>query len=231
MKCFKFIMVLCLLASLKISAQSHEVEVKIIPYFGDKRISFEDEFVASYKGKPILIDVLKFYISNLRLLQDQQVVFNQPECYHLVDASISPSNTIKLKCPPKMRFNTIKFDLGIDSTTNVTGAYGGALDPTNGMYWTWQSGYINFKLEGKHESTKILNQEFQYHIGGYNGENNSLQTIELQVKNDAKISLALDIAHILDQTDMSEINHIMSPGLHSVQFSKWIKSSFKIVNN
>lgn len=231
MKCSKFFIVLCLLASFKISALSQDVEVEIIPYFDDKPISFEDEFVASYKGKPIIIDVLKFYISNIQLLEDQKVVYIQPESYYLVDAGVSPSNTIKLNCPKQMRFNTIKFDLGIDSSTNVSGVFGGALDPTNGMYWTWQSGYINFKLEGKHESTKIPSQEFQYHIGGYDGKSNSLQTIELQVNNDAKISLALDIAQILDQTDMSEINHIMSPGLQSVQFSKWLKSSFKIVNN
>jgi len=58
--------------------------------------------------------------------------------------------------------------IGTDSITNVSGALDGDLDPIKGMYWAWNSGCINFKLEG----TRVISGKktpFEYHIGGYNG--------------------------------------------------------------
>jgi hypothetical protein len=40
--------------------------------------------------------------------------------------------------PTYLKYDQIQFQLGIDSLTNVSGAMGGDLDPTKGMYWTWQ---------------------------------------------------------------------------------------------
>ncbi|HAZ91975.1 MAG TPA: hypothetical protein DCX70_00920 [Chitinophagaceae bacterium] len=47
------------------------------------------------------------------------------------------------------------------------------------MFWTWNTGYINFKLEGysAFSSTNIKNIE--YHIGGYAGENKTMRKIQL----------------------------------------------------
>ena len=81
------------------------------------------------------------------------------------------------------RHDKIKFNLGIDSLTNVSGVMGGDLDPTKGMYWTWQSGYINFKMEGSSAVCPTRNHEFQFHIGGYQDPFYAMQTLELEVKN------------------------------------------------
>ena len=59
----------------------------------------------------------------------------------------------------------IYFQIGIDSLTNVSGDLDGDLDPALGMYWAWNSGYINMKLEGKSSSCKSVKKEFQFHIG------------------------------------------------------------------
>ena len=63
------------------------------------------------------------------------------------------------------------------------------LVPTNNMYWTWQSGYINFKLEGYFEN-RIYRE---YHLGGYAFPNNCLQSITIPTsENDLQLFIHLD---------------------------------------
>jgi hypothetical protein len=66
----------------------------------------------------------------------------------LIDFDENDSNALCLEIPDDIEFDAIQFNLGLDSLTNVSGALGGDLDPTKGMYWTWQNGYVNFKLQG-----------------------------------------------------------------------------------
>lgn len=96
----------------------------------------------------ISISSLKFYLSDIALYQDEKPVFLFQKKYHLYDIQDSNTFVILETIPASLAYNTIKFSIGIDSTTNVSGAIEGSLDPMFGMYWTWQSGYINFKLEG-----------------------------------------------------------------------------------
>jgi hypothetical protein len=126
-------------------------------------------------------------------------------------------------------YDKFQFDLGIDSTTNVSGAMGGALDPTNGMYWTWQSGYINFKLEGRSISCDTRNHEFQFHLGGYSIPFSSLQTITFSVKNSRDFILVLDLSQLLNNIDLAKQNHIMSPSLEAIEFSKIVAKSFRYI--
>jgi hypothetical protein len=108
----------------------------------------------TYESKPLILDStysdqtritsLRFYIGNIKLMKDTQIVFEHPS-YQLMDAKFT--ETLKITVP-KVSFNKIAFSIGIDSLTNNQGALTDDLDPQNGMYWTWQSGYINFKLEG-----------------------------------------------------------------------------------
>ena len=56
---------------------------------------------------------------------------------------------------------------------------GGDLDPTKGMYWAWQSGYINFKMEGSCSQCLATKNNFEFHLGGYQQPFYAMQTIEL----------------------------------------------------
>ncbi len=94
------------------------------------------------------IDALKFYISNIQFFKSGRVVFKENNSFHLIDAAQSYSETLSVADSEDIRFDEVRFSIGIDSATNTAGVLGGDLDPTKGMYWTWQSGYINFKLEG-----------------------------------------------------------------------------------
>ena len=107
-----------------------------------------------------------------------------------------------LKLPPDLTYDQLAFDIGIDSITNVSGAMGGDLDPTKGMYWTWQSGYINFKLEGTSPDCPARKNEFQFHLGGYAYPNASVQKIALTATGQGNINVQMN----LDMFLAAEIN-------------------------
>lgn len=52
--------------------------------------------------------------------------------------------------------------IGVDSVSQVLSSYEGVFDPLEGMYWTWQNGYIAVKMEGKY-----MGEDFVYHLGGF----------------------------------------------------------------
>jgi len=173
------------------------------------------------------IQTLRFYISDISLFQDDSQVFHEVNSYHLVDLSAGQAQTLDLDITQKLEFNVLKFNLGIDSLTNVSGALSGDLDPTQGMYWSWQSGYINFKLEGKSLTCTTRNKLFQYHLGGYMHPYNSLRTIELPVQASESISISLDLNKILSLSKPSQTPEVMSPGTSAMMISNIVSDSFK----
>jgi hypothetical protein len=124
-------------------------------------------------------------------------------------------------------FDAIRFNIGIDSTTNSEGVKGGDLDPTKNMYWAWQSGYINFKLEGKSKVCKTRNNAFQFHIGGYSYPNNSLQTVTIAINKTSGLNINFDLEKLLSGIGLQNINEIMSPNAKAMQVAKLYKTVFE----
>lgn len=174
----------------------------------------------------VQITSLKFYISNLELINGTKTVWEDKVKYHLVDAF--DKKTLALQIPSNSSFTKIKFQLGIDSLTNVSGAMGGDLDPTKGMYWTWQSGYINFKLEGNSNLCKTRHNEFQFHLGGYQTPFNCLQTVFVQVKSTSTIKLNIDVEKFFQYIQLSQLNHIMSPSKEAVDLAEKVTETFSV---
>lgn len=106
------------------------------------------------------IATLKFYVSNVRVTFEDNSQLKLDEPAYLID--FEETNEASISVPSQKKISSIQFYLGTDSTLNVAGILSGDLDPILGMYWAWNTGYINFKLEGK---DKI--GQFEYHIGGY----------------------------------------------------------------
>jgi len=166
-----------------------------------------------YEGEPIVFESLKFYVSQFALLKSGEIVWSEENSYHLVDAEDEYSMNIVLSHPDDLEYDQIEFLLGIDSMTNVSGAMGGDLDPTKGMYWAWNSGYINFKLEGTSSlCATSRNNAFTYHLGGYAVPFASVQTIHLATNHTQQMEIGIDIDEFLENIDMKEQHSIMSPG-------------------
>jgi len=68
--------------------------------------------------------------------------------------------------------NKISLLFGIDSTIQVGGVGTGALDPLRGMYWTWQTGYVQWKMEGAIRVDGV-ESPLELHLGGFDGATKS----------------------------------------------------------
>ncbi len=226
-----FLIAFFLLTFQVVFAQKSSILLKISPTFAGNSFNLTNQAFETKDTTGLRIDVLKFYISNLRFYQNSKIVLEEKNRFHLIDAAHQKSMEIAIESTQKIDFNAIKFDIGIDSATNVSGALGGDLDPTKGMYWTWQSGYINFKIEGTSNLCTSRNHEFQYHLGGYMQPNYALQTVSLPVKNTETVVLNFDIKAFLQQVNLAKTSHIMSPSIQAVSLAKVVAHSFTVIEN
>jgi hypothetical protein len=188
-----------------------------------------NEFYSLKNKDTISIQTLKYYISSIQLLNNKKVVWKETKSFHLIDEEDSISKKIKLsKTAFDIDFDEIVFNIGIDSATNYSGVQGGDLDPTNGMYWTWQNGYINFKVEGKSTFCKTRNNAFQFHIGGYENDLATLQRISLKINKKRPLEINLDIEKLFEKINLSTQNEIMQPCKEAVEIANKLPLLFSV---
>ena len=180
--------------------------------------------VSTQNKNNISIEKLKFYLTNFSLSKDGETIWKEDKSYHLIDVSEPKSLVITLDLKEELEYDAITFLLGTDSLTNVSGVMGGDLDPTKGMYWAWNSGYINFKLEGNSN-----NIPFEFHLGGYMPPYQTVQKITLKTKNNNRLNIKFNLSEFFAGIDFSKEHKVMSPGNEAQKLSKAISSLFYII--
>jgi len=139
-------------------------------------------------GESFNITTFKYYLSNFSLIKvDGSSVVLQPAAYFLIDESKQGSKTILLDGVPAGVYTGITWWIGVDSTRNVSGVQSGALDPANGMFWTWNSGYIMAKLEGTSPVSNATMNLLEFHVGGFKGTTNVLRQVQLSFPEPVKV--------------------------------------------
>ena len=154
-----------------------KLRIEFVNTANGKNIVLRDSLYKNSFGEEYSLSKLKYYISNFSVLGSSAVPEIDP--YHLVNAS-EEYNGFEITLSPGT-YNDIEFLLGVDSARNCSGAQTGALDPTNDMFWTWNSGYVMFKLEGTSPASTSDLQRIEHHIGGYKGDNNVVTKVHLTV--------------------------------------------------
>lgn len=162
------------------------------------------------------IQSLKFYISNLSFLDSNETLFQPKKQFYLIDFEQPSIDAIDIQLPENFSPKKMNFAIGIDSTTNASGAMGGVLDPTKGMYWTWQSGYIHFKLESS---------DLTYHIGGYLPPYSTIQHFSFLI-NDKNPVIVIDVDSFILLTSTEKKKHIMSPGEEASRIAHYFQQLF-----
>ncbi len=139
--------------------------------FSFQKIPSEIVFQHTFQGKPFALNMpyvtllgdtvvftkFKYYVSNLSLEAGQA-------SYHLISIEDDKQADIHLAyTPQKQNLSTnFSFGIGIDSLRNSKGAQTGVLDPLQGMFWTWEQGYVFLKAEGYYITNRV---SFVIHIG------------------------------------------------------------------
>lgn len=150
-----------------------------------KPVVLRDSLYSNYFGEQYHINKLKYYISNIVVANDASSKTTQE--YYLVNAA-NEENSFEISLPPG-KYSRLEFLLGVDSIRNCSGAQTGALDPMNDMFWTWNSGYVMFKMEGNSPASTADLQRIEHHIGGYKGSNNVATRINFDFKKDQLLEI------------------------------------------
>lgn len=117
-------------------------------------------------GDSLQFSSFKYYLSNVKLKRDNGTWWEMPDSYFIVNTAASQECLLDLGNVPAGSYTAIEYTLGVDSTHNVSGSQSGALDPGNGMFWGWTSGYIMLLTEGTSPDTGS-GSAFSLHMTGY----------------------------------------------------------------
>ena len=181
----------------------------------------QTDFDELFMNDSFKISKCLIYLSNFKFYNQSLLVFEDKAKAHLIDL-IDPS-PLQFTMPKNQVYNRVSFNIGVDSSTSVAGILTGDLDPRKGMYWAWQSGYINFKLEGI-LNTKVQ-QPFQYHVGGYANKLNAIQTNSFEVYPNNKYTLSFNFLPMLQYCLAQKQFEVMSPQLKAVQLAKLLSEN------
>lgn len=178
---------------------------------------------ASYNlgSETISFDELKMYLSDFRFEGAlRKSVFVGP---HLIDLSDPASLNIFSDFPIE-DYSRMTFQFGLDSTYHVSETVSGDLDPLKGMYWAWNSGYIQFKCTGNSSVIPQSDKQFEFHLGGYRKPLDTMVPISLDITGK---TLVLDLKPFFENSvNFDEIQRIMIPGKLSKSYCQSIASHF-----
>lgn len=138
-------------------------------------LQYDTKWYTNFSGDSFTVQKFNYYISNIRLKRKDGSLFIVPESYHLIQHA-SGKQSIQLRDLPESEFSNIEFIIGVDSLRNTSGSQSGDLDPSNNMFWDWNTGYIFFKLEGRFNTlTQPVLSDYAIHVGGFMEPNNCIQ--------------------------------------------------------
>ena len=214
--------------SFQIKINKKDVPVSLHLNFQNEPLVLKDKKYVTKTNDTVTITKMKFYLSNIVLELEDGTQYKESNSFHLVDAETLSSLEFYLKNVPDIKIKKIGFAVGIDSKNSISEKFDGDLDPALGMYWAWNTGYINMKLEGKSSSCTTVKKEFQFHIGGYLPKQNALQEIELKIDENQIINIEVELSRWLDSLTLKETNSIMIPGENAMAMARIYKNIFEI---
>lgn len=153
------------------------VKIEFENMVGDSALVFNTKNYVNANNDTFKISKLNYYISNIKLLKNGNVAYAETESYHFLNQADLNSLKFTMTNVPFDTYNGIQFMIGVDSLRNVSGAQTGALDPANGNFWDWNSGYIMLKMEGSSPQSGASSKGLMFHVGGFSGVNNPLKTV------------------------------------------------------
>lgn len=188
-------------------------------------------------GDTLTLTMYKYYVSNVKLKKDGGGEWVEPESYRIADAKDNALVTLNIGDVPAGNYTGMKFTIGVDAERNTSGAQDGALSPVNGMFWDWNTGYIFIKVEGESPHQTGNSQSFAYHIGGFEGDNNAIRTVDfdfgssMTITNNgtSNVNMYVNAARIWHGgLKIEDLGHIHMPGARAVQLADNFQFAFML---
>lgn len=215
--------------SIALSSTAQEIETQFTHFtlslnhvVGERPLMLENETYVNFSGEKFSVTAFNYFISNIILVRNNgaEYIVPQDDSYFLIKEDDSLSKEIEFLIP-EGKYKTIKFMVGVDSLRSIadlsrrTGALDIAGGMLEGMYWTWNSGYIFVKLEGFCDQVAVDRtgqKKFRYHIGGFGGYKtpslNNIKTVAIDLprggmikakkSKNTTVSLQVDLLKIFD---------------------------------
>lgn len=206
----------------------HFIDTAILELNAAYKNQFNEEFTPR---------TLRYYISKIAFEDASGKLLKISDSCFLIDESIEESKTLQLNIKPG-NYRAIQFLLGVDSTTTANGVQEGALDPYNGMYWTWNTGYVSAKFEGTSPVSRSPQQLFQYHIGGFRRGQNTLRAISIPLhqfsllkKQNTSINIQADVLkwfRSVNDLPIAANSFVHTPGKLAVQYADNYATMFSL---
>jgi len=148
-------------------------------HFADNTSLLYHTWYVNANNDSFTVSFLKYYISNISISNANAANWKEENSYHLVEHHNGSTSVITVNNVPVGSFTKLNCGLGVDSIRNVSGSQTGALDPSNNMFWSWNSGYIFFKMEGL--APKSPTTVYTFHVGGFNSPNSAYRDLEFSL--------------------------------------------------
>ncbi|NBW30808.1 MAG: hypothetical protein EBR35_06065 [Flavobacteriales bacterium] len=198
-------------------------QLSIIPTWNKKPLELQHVYLTQNKDS-ISFSTLKIYFSDFRFkdkISGRITSIDTLIFYDLSDSSThSFFNDLNLS-----NYESVAFTLGLDSSKNVSGELENAYDPLLGMYWAWNTGYINLKIMGESSAVPTNSHEFEFHLGGYRFPFATAQTIQVDL-NDQYIYFDLEKL-FSENINLTKNHHIMLPCKDAFLISQGLSTCFK----
>ncbi|MFM1898012.1 MAG: hypothetical protein RL577_252 [Bacteroidota bacterium] len=208
------------------------IEIEHVWGMNEKPFLFGETMVHPMTGDSLTISTLTYYVSNLILTQMDGTQWKEENSYRLIDPQ---TNTFDLSGIPKGSYSSMTMTIGVDSLHNCSGLQEGALNPSKGMFWSWNTGYIFIRCEGQSPSSS--KGAFTYHLGGYLPPNNAIQTrtlnfgssfLEISANSKPTLHLKSNVAKLWHgPVKVSDLSAVHMPGSNAVSMSANFADGFR----
>ncbi len=160
-----------------------------------------------------VLETFKFYVGEIQGVTNGKC--RKLSGVTLVDLAHAEDREILIRMPTKSRLDSLVFTVGIDSLQHREAHFLDDLDPVKSMYWAWQSGFIQLKLEGQWIAADKTIEPVEWHLGGYCWPYNTAKSLALPwvgAANSDSIFVAIDVQSMLSFGLQHQPRKIVSPG-------------------
>ncbi|MFT5884766.1 MAG: hypothetical protein ACI9IP_001223 [Arcticibacterium sp.] len=221
---------------------TNTVEIEFDNRFAATELLLGNTQATNASGEAYTVSTLNYFVSNVVLKSKMGETVSFLDQYFLVKESDMASQLIELPEVPSGNYTQLSFNIGVDSLKSVAavGARTGVLDVASygkdNMYWSWNMGYIFFKMEGNSPVVDLKgNDKFEFHIGGFGGKegptpNNiknvvlSLDDVKVSQNTSPEIHVIFDVSKVMDGGNTLKL--IESPMIHNPMVGTKVSANY-----